>query len=338
MRIVTLGVDLAKNVFQLCGVDAKGKVVLRRRVSRDQLAELAATLEPCTIAIEACPSAHHWAREFVKRGHTVRMISPQFVKPFVKGNKNDGNDAQAIVEAAQRPTMRFVPVKTIEQQDIQSLHRARSRLVNNRTGLVSQMRGILAERGIVFPKSITRARREIPRIVRDLTQELSSLCRELLSDLLEQLAQLDARIASMDRRIATVFRDSEPCQRLAEISGVGPMTATAIVAAIGNGSDFKNGRHLAAWLGLVPRQHSSGERHRLYGISKRGDKHLRTMLIHGARAVVRIAPTKNDYRHKWVQALRERRGVNRTIVAVANKNARIIWSVLAKNEHYRAAP
>jgi transposase len=265
------------------------------------------------------------------------MISPQFVKPFVKGNKNDGNDAQAIAEAAQRPTMRFVPVKTVEQQDIQSLHRVRSRLVNNRTGLVSQMRGILAERGIVFPKSITRARREIPRIVSDSSRDLSGIARELLRDLLEQLGELDRRIALMDRRLDSVFRASEPCQRLAKISGVGPMTATAMVAAIGDGSDFKNGRHLAAWLGLVPRQHSSGDRQCLYGISKRGDKHLRTMLIHGARAVVRIAPTKTDYRHQWVQEVRERRGVNRTIVAVANKNARIIWSILAKNEHYRAS-
>jgi transposase len=256
-------------------------------------------------------------------------------RDLVKGNKNDGNDAQAIVEAAQRPTMRFVPVKTIEQQDIQSLHRARSRLVNDRTGLVSQMRAILAERGIVFPKSITRARRQIPLILADQDKELSAMTRSLLVDLLEQLSDLDRRIGLMDRRILCVFRTLEPCQRLAKISGVGPMTATAMVAAIGDGSDFNNGRHLAAWLGLVPRQHASGDRNRLYGISKRGDKHLRTMLIHGARAVVRTAPAKTDARHQWVQAVRERRGVNRTIVAVANKNARIIWSLLAKNQRYR---
>ncbi|WP_370543520.1 IS110 family transposase, partial [Burkholderia pseudomallei] len=209
-----LAIDLAKNVFQVHGVDAAGKLVLRRRVGRAQLTELVLRLAPCTIGMEACSSANHWARQFLQQGHTVKLISPQFVKPFVKGNKTDGNDAEAICEALQRPSMRFVPIKSVEQQDVQSLHRARSRLVSNRTGLVSQMRGILAERGIVFAQSITRARREIPVIVADTSNALTPLAREMLADLMDQLRELDRRIAGFDRRIDLVFKASETCQRI----------------------------------------------------------------------------------------------------------------------------
>ncbi|VVE47487.1 IS110 family transposase [Pandoraea soli] len=337
MAISFLGIDVAKNVFQLHGVDASGKITLRRRVARSQLMEVILRLTPCTIGMEACGSAHHWAREFAKLGHAVRLISPQFVKPFVKGNKTDSNDAEAICEALQRPSMRFVPVKSIEQQDVQSLHRARSRLVNNRTGLVSQMRGILAERGIVFAQSITRARREIPTIVADTSNALTPLAREMLSDLIDQLRELDGRIAGFDKRIDAVFKASETCQRIAKIEGVGPKTATAIVAAVSDPKDFKNGRHFSAWLGLVPRQCSSGDKTRLQGISKRGDRHLRTLLIHGARAVLRTAPTKQDRKHAWALALQERRGANRAIVAMANKMARTIWAVLASGQPYHPA-
>ncbi len=329
-----VGIDLAKNIFQVHGVDASGHPCLKRRVGRAQLRDLFAHMQPCTVGIEACGSAHFWARELKKLGHTVKMISPQFVKPFVKGNKTDGNDAEAICEALQRPSMRFVPIKSVEQQDVQSLHRARTRLVNNRTGLVSQMRGILSERGIVFAQSITRARREIPTVIADTANELTPMAREMLADLMDQLRELDARIAGFDKRIDIVFKSSETCQRIAQVEGVGPKTATAIVAAVCDPKDFKNGRHFAAWLGLVPKQRSSGDKTHLLGISKRGDKHLRTLLIHGARAVLRTAPTKHDKKHAWALALQARRGANRAIVAIANKMARVIWAMLSSGESY----
>lgn len=233
--------------------------------------------------------------------------------------------------------MRFVPRKSVAQQDVQSLHRARRRMVNHPTALVSQMRGILLDRGIAFGQSITRARRLIPQIIEDTSNDLTDLCREILSSLLELMAELDERVRAFDRRIDQVFRTSEPCPRVGRIRGVGPKTATAVVAAIGDGRDFDNGRHMAAWLGLVPRQHSSGNRTILMGISKRGDQHLRTLLVHGARAVVRTAVGKTDRFSQWVNELRERRGTNRAIVAVANKNARIIRALLARNEEYRPA-
>jgi len=251
MRIAVLGVDLAKNVFQLYGVDGKGRRVLTRRLPRVQLLPFIATMPPCIIGIEACASAFHWARQFQARGHTVRIISPQFVKPFIRGNKNDGNDAEGICEAVQRPNMRFVPLKSVEQQDVQSLHRARQRLVNHRTALISQMRGLLLDRGIVFAQSATQARRQIPLIVHDPTSDLSPVVRDILRTLLELLRELDARVKVFDQAIARVFRASPVCQRLACIEGVGPKTATAIVAAVGDGREFKNGRHMAAWLGLA---------------------------------------------------------------------------------------
>ena len=248
-----LAIDVAKNVFQLHGAAADGSLVFRRRLTREQLSAFVVQLPPCDIAMEACASAHHWARQFTAMGHRVRLISPQFVKPFVKGNKNDGNDAEAICEAMQRPNMRFVPIKTVEQQDIQSLHRIRTRLVNERTGLVCQIRGILAERGIVFAKSITRARREFPVIAQDLNNPLTPTLRMMMGELIEELRVLDERIRTMDRHIDAVFRANEACQRIACIEGVGPKTATAFVAAVGDPAEFKNGRHFAAWLGLVPR-------------------------------------------------------------------------------------
>lgn len=329
-----LAIDVAKNVFQLHGAAADGSLVFRRRLTREQLSAFVVQLPPCDIAMEACASAHHWARQFTAMGHRVRLISPQFVKPFVKGNKNDGNDAEAICEAMQRPNMRFVPIKTVEQQDIQSLHRIRTRLVNERTGLVCQIRGILAERGIVFAKSITRARREFPVIAQDLNNPLTPTLRMMMGELIEELRVLDERIRTMDRHIDAVFRANEACQRIARIEGVGPKTATAFVAAVGDPAEFKNGRHFAAWLGLVPRQHSSGDRFQLMGISKRGDKYLRTLLVHGARAVLWTAPKKNDHKHQWALQLAARRGAAKAIVAIANKMARVIWVLLAKKQDY----
>jgi transposase len=337
MTIETLGIDIAKNVFQLHGVNRGGRVVFKRRVMRDQLLGVVARLDRCTIAVEACTGAFYWARKFEGLGHQVRIISPQYVKPFVRRQKNDGNDAEAICTAARQPHIPFVPKKTVEQQDIQALHRARQRMVNHRTAVVSQIRGLLLDRGFAMAKSITRARRLVPEILADTTNELTALAREAISELYDLFRDLDRRIASFDRKIDRIFLESEPCRRIATIKGVGPKTATAIIAAIGDGSDFKNGRHLAAWIGLVPRQFSSGDRKILMGISKRGSQHLRSLLVHGARAVVRTAPSKIDPNNAWVNQLRERRGFNRATVAVANKNARIIWAVLQTGEPYRAA-
>ena len=337
MTIHTLGIDIAKNVFQLHGVSQTGAVVLKRRVMRDSLMQVIAQITPCTIAIEACTGAFYWQRRFEEHGHTVKIISPQYVKPFVRRQKNDGNDAEAICTAARQSHMRFVPKKTIEQQDIQTLHRARQRLVNHRTAVVSQIRGLLLDRGIAIGVSITRARRTIPEVLSRQGSELTDLAREAISELYDLFQDLDRRIRSFDQKIERVFKASEACQRIARIKGVGPKTATAMVAAIGDGSEFKNGRHLAAWLGLVPRQHSSGDRHVLMGISKRGSQPLRAMIVHGARAVVRTARNNTDPANQWVNQLRERRGFNRATVAVANKTARIIWAVLRKGEPYRVA-
>jgi transposase len=325
MTIETLGVDIAKNVFQLHGVNRNGRAVFKRRVMRDQLLQVIAQIDRCTIIVEACTGAFYWARQFEALGHRVKIVSPQYVKPFVRRQKNDGNDAEAICTAARQPHIPFVPKKTIEQQDIQALHRARQRMVNHRTAVVSQIRGLLLDRGFAFAKSITRARRMIPEILGDLDNELSPLAREAIGELYDLFRDLDRRIGLFDKKIDRVFR---VC--------VGPKTATAIVAAVGDGSEFKNGRHLAAWVGLVPRQHSSGDKRVLMGISKRGSQHLRSLLVHGARSVVRTAPNKTDPNNQWVNQLRERRGFNRATVAVANKNARIIWAVLRTGEPYRA--
>ena len=337
MAIKELGVDLAKNVFQLYGIDEQGECVFERRVRRNGLLGVIAELPACRIGIEACTGAFYWQRQFEALGHEVRIIAPQYVKPFAARQKNDRNDAKAIAMALRQPDMRFVPKKTIAQQDIQSLHRARRRLVNHRTALVSQMRGLLLDRGIAIGVSITRARQALPEIIADLDNELTPLCREVLSTLLEMFRSLDQRVRWFDRKISEVFRNNEACRRIAAIPGVGPMTATAIVAAVGDGREFDNGRHMAAWLGLVPRQHSSGDRRVLLGISKRGDKHIRTMLVHGGRAVVRTATRKHDPFSRWVNMLRERRGAARAIVAVANKNARIIWAMLNNKQEFRHA-
>ena len=337
MTIKTIGIDLAKNVFEICGLDGSGEIQLRRRVRRETLLRVVGEIPACVIGIEACTGAYFWQRQFEAFGHEVRIIAPQHVKPFGRRQKNDRNDAEAIAIAITQPRMRFVPKKSVTQQDIQSLHRARRRMVNHRTALVSQMRGILLDRGIAFGQSITRARRMIPKIINDGSNDLTDLCREILSSLMDLMREIDKRVREFDQRIDQVFRSTEACQRVGRIRGVGPKTATAVIAAVGDGKDFDNGRHMAAWLGLVPRQHSSGDRTILMGISKRGDQHLRTLLVHGARAVVRTAAGKSDQFSQWVNALRERRGMNRAIVAVANKNARIIWALLAKNEEYRPA-
>ena len=337
MNCTTLGIDLAKQVFQLHGVDARGHVVVQKRVSRSKLRETVAQLPPCLIGMEACSSAQYWAREFEKLGHTVKLISPQFVKPYVKGNKNDSRDAEAICEAVARPHMRFVPLKTVESQDSQAIHRMRSRLIKERTALVNQIRGVLAERGIVIAQGLSRLRKQLPTIVEDLSNELTPLGREVRRELYDHLVALDERVSRAEGLVQRVFTQSVACQKLAQVEGIGPVVATAVVAAVGNAREFPNGRHLAAWLGLVPRQHSTGGKERLLGISKRGDRYLRTLLIHGARATVHRARRKTDARSRWIQNLEQRRGKNIATVAIANKNARIAWAPLTSDAEYRKA-
>ena len=337
MNCTTLGIDLAKQVFQLHGVDARGQVVVQQRVRRSKLRETIAQLPSCLIGMEACASAQYWAREFAQLGHTVKLISPQFVKPYVKGNKNDSRDAEAICEAVTRPNMRFVPLKTVESQDIQAIHRVRSRLIKERTALVNQLRGLLAERGIVIAQGIARLRKQLPLIVEDATNALTPLGREVMHKLYDELVALDERVTRADALVQRVFTQSAACQKLAQVEGIGPVVATALVAAVGNAREFANGRHLAAWLGLVPRQCSSGGKERLLGISKRGDRYLRTLLIHGARALVYHARGKTDARSRWIVNLEQRRSKNIAVVAVANKNARIAWALLTSDAEYRQA-
>lgn len=270
-------------------------------------------------------------------GHIVRMIAPQFVKPFVKSNKNDAADAEAICEAVQRPSMRFVPSKNIEQQDVQSLHRIRSQTVARRTALANQIRGLLMEYGIVVPKGISYIRKEIPLILEDAKNELTSLFRELLSELYDEMVHLDERVKTLEGKLDMVCRQNEACKRLLTIPGVGLLTATALVASIGDIKAFQSGRELAAWIGLVPRQHSTGGKPTLLGISKRGDGYLRTLLIHGGRTVVRVADKHQDRRNRWISELDKRRGKNISAVAVANKNARIAWAILTNQTTYQAS-
>ena len=337
MKITTVGIDIAKSVFHVVGVSDRGKVGLKKQIRRKGLLAFIAQLEPCQIALEACGGAHYWAREFRQCGHEVKLIAPQYVKPYVKGNKNDYNDAEAIAEAAQRPTMRFVPIKSQEQQDIQAVHRLRERGIKERTALVNQIRGLLAEYGIVMHHGITAVHRAMPGILEDGENGLSDLSRECFAELYAELSVLDEKMARHEQKIRRIQQEHEVCQRLDEIIGIGPITATATYAAAGCAREFRNGRHFSAWLGLVPRQHSSGGKDQLLGISKRGNAYLRTLFIHGARAVLRYAATKDDRFSRWANALHVRRGHNRACVAVANKMARMAWVILARGERYQPA-
>jgi transposase len=338
MQVTTVGLDIAKTVFQIHGVDAKGRAVLRKRLRRSQLTDFFANLPVCVIGMESTRGAHFWARVLGSFGHTIRLIAPQFVKPYLKhGAKNDPNDAAAICEAVSRPHMRFVPQKTVEQQDLQCIHRVRSRLIGCRTQLCNQVRGLLSEYGIDIPLHLSQLRKELAEVIGEHEQRLTDSAKSLFAALHEELRALDARIDELERRVNQAFRRDPLCQRIAEVEGVGPVTATAVVAAIANGRTFDNGRQFAAWLGLVPRQHSSGEKQRLFGITKRGDPYLRTLLIHGARSVVFRSSNKSDARSRWISEKTKKLGVTKACVAVANKNARIVWALLAKDEPYRRA-
>lgn len=337
MKITTIGLDIAKSIFHLCGVNKMGRLLKKKQLKRKQVLPYLARLEPCLVVMEACGGANYWAREIKALGHEVKLIAPQYVKPYVKGNKNDYNDAEGIAEAAQRANMRFVPIKSVEQQDIQNLHRQRERIKKARTALVNQVRGLLAEYGIVINKGIAAVRKGLPGILEDAENGLTMRSRELFADLLEELRLLDERLKHSEKQIEASNRENEVCQRLDEILGVGPITASAAYAAAGDGKDFVNGRHFSAWIGLVPGQHSTGGKPTLLGISKRGNAYLRTLFIHGARAVLRHSANKTDRFSLWAQALLERRGHNKACVAVANKMARMAWVIMAKGETYRAA-
>jgi transposase len=286
MQVVRIGLDLAKYVFAVHGVDSHGKVIVRKTLRRDAVARFFANLPACLVGMEASNGAHYWARVLTDLGHQVRLIAPQYVKPYVKSNKNDRNDAEAICEAVGRPSMRFVPPKSTDQLAVQAVHRIRRRLVADRVRLVNQIRGLLSEHGIVIARDISQLRRSLATILGNDDDCLSDIVRSLMRELQVEMAELDRRIATYDQRIRDIFRTSEQCQRLGKIEGIGPVTATALIAAVGDRSCFKNGRQFAAWLGLVPKQRSSGGRARLFGISKRGDRYLRTLMIHGARAAL----------------------------------------------------
>lgn len=336
-KITTLGIDLAKNVFQLHGIDEHGKIVFSKKLSRAKLKEFIVNLPACLIGMEACGGANYWARQFQRYGHTVKLMSPQFVKPYVKSNKNDDKDAQAIAEAVRRPTMNFVTIKQIAHQDIQCAHRIRERLVHNRTALSNQMRGLLSEYGIVLAEGLSKLRKELPMILEDATNELTDSGRELFFELLQELGELDKQIAKYNKKIQRIYDQDETCQRIGKVEGVGPLTATAMVAAVSDPREFKNGRQLSAWLGLVPRQNSSGGKTVLLGISKRGNQYVRGLLIHGARSVLIKCGNKTDRRSLWLKQKEKTRGFNRACVALANKNARVIWALMAHKTEYKKA-
>jgi transposase len=334
--INVVGIDIAKRVFHLVGMDERGKIVMRKRCSRGEVLPLLANLGPTTIGMEACGGAHYWARCLREQGHEVKLMAPQFVKPYVKSNKNDMRDAEAIAEAVTRPSMRFVPVKDVAQQDIQALHRVRERLVTARTALVNEMRGLLAEYGIVLPQGMAKFRQALMRTLEAEHTKLTPLGQELFHKLFGELGKLDTELAYYQDKLEALAQAHPVCQRLLTIPGIGPLTATALMAAVGDAGVFKNGRQFAAWLGLVPKQYSTGGQTRLLGISKRGDSYIRKLLIHGARATLRWARTKADRRSQWIRGLLDRRGWNRTAVAVANKNARIVWALLSRGGLYEA--
>jgi transposase len=333
MDVSTIGLDLAKSVFQLHGVDTRGKVVVSKRLRRGAVLTFFANLPRCVVGIEACATAHYWAREIGSLGHEVRLMPPQYVKPYVKRQKTDRADAEAICEAAQRPTMRFVPVKTEEQQGTLVIHRVRETLVCQRTQLINALRGHLAEFGLVAPQGASRVRELIARLADIGDPQVPALARGVLQTLVDQLRDSERRIAELDAQLTEQARRDETAQRLMTIPGVGPIVATAIVATVGNARGFKSGRHLAAWLGLVPNQRSSGGKERLGRITKAGDGYLRRLLINGARALTRWWRTRSP----WLAGLLTRRPVNVAVVALANKMARIVWVVTARAETYRPA-
>jgi transposase len=336
MELSRIGIDLAKDVFQLHGVDRHGKTVFKRRLKRDQWLNvlLANATTDCVIGMEACGGAHHWGRELESRGYGVKMMAPQFVKPYVKSNKNDANDAEAVCEAMDRPSMRFVAVKRVEQQDTQAVHRVRSELMTHRTAKANQIRGLVTEYGLVAPKKMACLRVAVPRWLEDAENGLTSRFRKLLHGLWEDLLRLDERVAALDSEVELIAKSDPVARRLQQLRGVGPLVATALVASVGTGEQFSKGRQMAASLGLTPRQHSSGGKERLLGISKRGDAYLRSILIHGARSVVSQCKHKEDRLSRWMTELAVRRHPNIAAVALANKTVRMAWAMMRSGSDY----
>lgn len=336
MAIVTVGLDLGKNWIHIVGLDGDGRMVLRRRVRRDRLLAVTANMSACLIGMEACSGAHHPARALAGQGHDPRLMPPQYVKPFVKSNKNDYRDAEANAEAVGRPTMRFVPIKEQAQLDLQTIHRVRQRLVGRRTALINQLRAILLERGITVPQRRRVLERQLPDILADEGNGLSPRIRLLIEDIRTEWRELDTRIKALDDELMATAKTVDTCRRLCEIPGIGALNATALMAAVSNGAAFGKGRDMAAWLGLTPREHSTGGKQRLLGISKRGNTYVRTLLIHGARAALPFLAARQDALGDWLRRLLVRAHRNVVIVALANKLARIAWAVLSGTQPYRS--
>lgn len=335
MKVSTVGIDLAKNVFQLHGVNELGKTVFKKQLRRDQMAEFFINLPACLIGMEACGGAHYWARKLQSFDHTVKLMAPQFVKPYVKTNKNDAADAEAICEAVARPNMRFVPIKDVEQQSVLALHTVRQGFVKARTAQANQIRGLLSEFGLIVPQGIWHIAKRVPELIEDASNELPGAFRLLIQRLLDHLKELDTQVDELELQIVKWHRQSSASSKLAQVPGIGPITASALVASLGDAKNFDNGRQVAAWLGLVPRQHSSGGKQNLLGISKRGDTYLRTLLIHGARSVIYSGKDKTDSTCRWINAIVSRRNNNVAAVALANKNACIVWALLTHDRVFR---
>ncbi len=336
MEVTRLAIDLAKNLFELCGADARGKVTLRRQLRRAQVTGFMRNLPACEVGMEACGGAHYWARQFEAMGHRVRLMSPALVAPYRKGIKTDRNDAAAILEALSRPSMRFVAVKSVAQQDTLALHRLRALLLKQHTALGNHLRGLLRERGVVVRQGVAALKRALPAIIAEEGDKVSGEIRELVQEMSELMRNLEQRLMRCEERVMRKFQDDERCRRLEKVPGVGPLIATATVATVGNAREFANGRQMSAFFGLTPGQHSSGGKTVMRGITKHGDRYLRTLLIHGARAVLRYCEKKRDQRSRWLAALVRRRGRNVAAVALANHNARVMWALLTKGENYRS--
>ena len=334
MKIVMIGIDLGKNLCSVAGLDASGAIVLRRRMKRESVLLFTAQLEQCTVAMEACCGAHHLGRQIAGQGHTVRLMSAEYVRPYVKAQKNDERDAEAIAEAATRPTMRFVEIKSEAQLEVQSLHRVRGRLVAERTAVINQLRALLLERGITVPQGRRKVERLLPEILGDEFNGLAPRLRRLIADMREEWRDIDRRISNFDHELAERARAEQTTRRLMRIPGIGVLTATALVAAVGNARTFTRGRNLAAWLGLVPRQATTGGKPKLLGISKRGNAYLRTLLIHGARTALPGLAKSETPLGRWLKGLLTRVHRNVAIVALANKLSRIAWAVLAHDRQY----
>jgi transposase len=332
---MTVGFDLAKSVFQVHGADQDCRPVVRKKLRRGQVVGFFAGLPPCLIGLEACASAHYWGRELQALGHEVRLIPPQYVKPFVKTNKNDASDAEAICEALVRPTMRFAAVKSAEQQSVLTLHRARELLVRQRTMLINALRGHCGEFGIVVAQGASKVSALIEMIEDRQDERLPALAREALGSFVDQLRMVQSQILGLEKKLMVWHRANEASRRLETIPGVGVITATALVATIGDASQFHSGRQLAAWLELVPKQYSSGGKERLGRISKRGDGYIRRLLVHGARADLRWSRHRKERRSIWQESLLARRPTNVVLVAMANKTARVVWAMLSRGETFR---